>query len=1022
MKLHKLKLSAFGPFAGNESIDFSQLGENPLFLIDGPTGAGKSSLLHAVCYALYGETTDAERKELGIRCDNADPDVLTELKLEFSIRGQRYRIHRVPTQVRPARRGDGETEQKATAHLVRIADDGTEETLVPKKKTEADVHIRAILGLTTDQFRQVMVLPQGKFRELLLAKSDDRQEILSTLFQTEVYKRIEQLLKDKAGDIERQHRRFEESKTEALHEIHIADVDALLEAIAQSSTTLAERESAKAKADTFKRAEEAKLKAAEALQKRFEEQETKQTDLKTHQERKPEVDEARVRIQRAEKAAAIAPLWQTLQGLDQQIRVQDVETKAANSAVNQAKLEADEAVRSLQEMEKRYESRDELKATETRLAGYRKTLEGYESLKAAVQKANLAHQKALSRVEALDHEMASIDKTLEGQIEEIEVLGKQIGQKAECIELQIAAKRRLDTRVKLEAAAAYLATREKAVRVAQAALEEADRSYKQANTNADRLEMTWFTNQAAVLAQKLQLDQPCPVCGSSEHPHPAEFPEDIEKVNQDAVDQARRDASDCLNARYSSETQLTECVSAVQHQRKLITELESELGENATHTVDELTQAHRELEKRLQQICKSEQQLETVKANRKTEETKRIPLDTERTSLNKGMPELSAAKAAAENQLANAEKELPEAYRSLDALNRAILDTVQAIKKLETDYQGAQKRQAEASNAASAAQSNLKALNKQLQDLQTRRTTQSSLWQRVLSDSEFENQADFETSVLEETTTEELRTTVKGYDDKLRSLNSQLELIAQQLADQQPPDMASLEANHKASETAYQEAEKAWTEAQQAKALLNRTLAKIRSLETQQQAVQRQYEVVGKMAKAAGGRGDVRVSLERFVLGNLLDSVLSVASQRLHAMSRGQYRLVRQNEADQKRTMTAGLDLAIDDAYSGKTRPVATLSGGESFMASLALALALSDVVQQRSGGIQLDTLFIDEGFGSLDQESLQLAINTLVELQSSGRTIGIISHVSELKEQMPLRIDVSSSRAGSTVRMSCLP
>ena len=229
--------------------------------------------------------------------------------------------------------------------------------------------------------------------------------------------------------------------------------------------------------------------------------------------------------------------------------------------------------------------------------------------------------------------------------------------------------------------------------------------------------------------------------------------------------------------------------------------------------------------------------------------------------------------------------------------------------------------------------------------------------------------------------------------------------------------MSASNNNQEAADTALKAAEDALTEANNHKAMLERTQKKVEQLNQLQSTVKRQFEVVGKMAKAASGKGEVRVSLERFVLGNLLDSVLSIASKRLHLMSKGQYRLVRQDETGQKRNTTAGLDLAIDDAYSGKSRPVATLSGGESFMASLALALALSDVVQQRSGGIQLDTLFVDEGFGSLDQESLQLAINTLVELQSSGRTIGIISHVSELKEQMPQRIDVMSTRTGSTVK-----
>lgn len=196
MKLHSLEIQAFGPFSNKETIEFSALGENALFLIDGPTGAGKSSILHAICYALYGETTDSDRKELGLRCDHAEADVLTELTLEFSIRDDKYRITRVPNQMRPSKRGEGEAEQKPTAHLRRVFDDSEEETIVAKKTREADTKIEQIVGLTAEQFLQVMVLPQGKFRELLLAKSDDRQVILSTLFQTEIYKRIEQLLKD----------------------------------------------------------------------------------------------------------------------------------------------------------------------------------------------------------------------------------------------------------------------------------------------------------------------------------------------------------------------------------------------------------------------------------------------------------------------------------------------------------------------------------------------------------------------------------------------------------------------------------------------------------------------------------------------------------------------------------------------------------------------------------------------------------------------------------------------------------
>ena len=285
-------------------------------------------------------------------------------------------------------------------------------------------------------------------------------------------------------------------------------------------------------------------------------------------------------------------------------------------------------------------------------------------------------------------------------------------------------------------------------------------------------------------------------------------------------------------------------------------------------------------------------------------------------------------------------------------------------------------------------------------------------------DSDFVTQEDFASAQLVDEALEVLHENVGTYDDTVKALQAEIGLLQKQLKDKLPPDLKKLKNELEAVSEEFTLAEGLWTNANQQHTKLTHTQDKIKKIEEQQAKIKKQYEVVGTLSKAASGRGNVRVSLERFVLGNILDQVLGIASQRLYIMSKGQYRLIRQNEEDQKRNTTAGLDLAIDDAYTGKTRPVATLSGGESFMASLALALGLSDVVQERSGGIQLDTLFIDEGFGSLDQDSLQLAINTLIDLQSTGRTIGIISHVSELKEQMAQRIEVKGSRSGSTINM----
>lgn len=1017
MKLHQLDITAFGPFAGKEQINFADLGDNPLFLIDGPTGAGKSSILHAICYALYGETTDADRKDLGLRSDHAEPELLTELTLAFSIRDQHYRITREPTQMRPAKRGGGETEHKATAHLVRLLADGGEETLVARKKTDADAHIREIIGLSADQFRQVMVLPQGRFRELLLAKSDDRQEILSTLFQTEIYKRIEYILKDKAGDIERQYKAFEQSKEEALNDAQVRSWDDLIEAITHASQALQQQATAKDKAGEHKQSAAAKVKSAEDLQTRFAACSEKQRELEQHQARSAEVDAQRRQIERAEQAARISPTWQTLQSL-----VADITTK--HNAITQAKDEESQARNlladanaALEQAKSQYHQRDSLKAKETQLKGYREILSKYETIKAASAKADNARRNAATRNEQLHTQIHNNETALAKLVNEEQRLNQQVSQKAQLVSLQFEAKTRLDHRKKLAAANTALVQLNEVVNQAQHLLEQAQSAQQAAEKHADHLEMLWFSNQAAVLADKLQAGQPCKVCGSLEHPHPAVFESGAEDINQDAVNEARKTQAEQLSLRSAAEHRLADSQRDVANKHAEIKELEAGLGADAKKPLTEFQHAYDDLCKRLKAIGAFEQRLASNATEKQTQERTLTALRDEMKALDDKLPELISAQSQASSELKAAEHNLPQAYRSLQVLEQAITDTVTAISQIEKDLEVAQTAQQQAQSAHAAATSTVKAQEQELNNLQARERDQQALWQQALADSNFATQADFAAATLEATALEQLRKAVRGFDDRLQALEATLALMQAQLKDQQPPQMDALQQNLQAAEHAFKAAEASWTEAYRHQAMLERTQHKIEQLEAQQSTVKKQFEVVGKMAKAAAGKGEVRVSLERFVLGNLLDSVLSIASQRLHVMSKGQYRLVRQDESSQKRTSTAGLDLAIDDAYSGKTRPVATLSGGESFMASLALALALSDVVQQRSGGIQLDTLFVDEGFGSLDQESLQLAIDTLVDLQASGRTIGIISHVSELKEQMPQRIDVISTRTGSTVK-----
>ena len=1016
MKLHNLTIQAFGPFAETETIDFSELGDNPLFLIDGPTGAGKSSILHAICYALYGETTDEARKDVGVRCDNAANNLLTELSLEFSIRSQHYRISLIPTQMRQNKRGDGQTEQKAAAHLRKVLDDGSEETLVAKKKKDADEQIKQIIGLSAEQFRQVMVLPQGKFRELLLAKSDARQAILSTLFQTEIYKRIEQLLKDKAANIEREYKRFKEQIDEALSEVFQESSDSLKQSIADALTTKTELEQHKVIAAEKRQLSYTQLKSAIELEQAFKAKEQKQQDLTLHLSTQEQYQEHTKQIARAQSAIKIAPIWQVSKQLNADAISNNQQLQLSQSKHTQATEQLGQLHSQLQQAQLQSAGRDQLVNQYNQLQTYTKVLAEFSIVEANAKQTQIAEQQAQQEHETFVKKLTEFKERSKKGEALITNLQHQVVNKANMQISQNTKRNQLTLAQQLVANEQAIAKQQQQVQVFEQVLQTAIQALNTAKGSADKIEMLWHSNQAAVLAKTLEQDAPCPVCGSVEHPTPAIISAQMQGITKQSVEQARFEQQTTLNQQINADKELLQAQEVLNQYLQQNSKLKVELGDLASVSVEALQQQLSTLTAELNEVLKAEQQIVPAQEKLTLMQQQIDPLEQRINELTHKLPSLSSAVGEAKAKLDSAINSLPAQYRDLSVLNNELAQVQQSIKQLDDNLQKAQNSYQQQQNIISAAQATVEQLTKSQTELSTRLTEQQHLWQQALEDSEFKNSDDFEHALITQSALDVLIAQIKNFEQRRDELNSQLTLLSEQLKDKKSPNLEALQIQHTADESAFKQIEQQWASAQTQLSRLTDTQNKITRIETEQVENKKQYEVIGTLASAAGGRGKVRVSLERFVLGDLLDSVLAIASKRLHIMSKGQYRLVRQDEGLQKKNVTAGLDLAIDDAYTGKTRPVATLSGGESFIASLALALGLSDVVQQRSGGIQLDTLFIDEGFGSLDQESLQLAIETLMDLQASGRTIGIISHVSELKEQMALRIDVKSARSGSTI------
>lgn len=1008
MKPIKLTMQAFGPFAQTETIEFDKLGTNPLFLINGPTGSGKTSILDAICFALYGETTGNERQGIQMRCDMAAPTLLTEVTLEFSLHGKSYRVIRSPEQEAPKARGEGMTVRKHTAALYEITD---EEKLITSKTTQVKTEVTNIIGLNETQFRQVMVLPQGKFRELLLATSKEREEIFGQLFQTDIYKKIEYALKDKASAISKAKDEFDNQIRGALQVAGVsseAELTEQREALsAQFETVQKQEQESLAQLNAVK----TELQKAEALSNEFKKREHAEIALKQHLEKSDAASSRQLQLDNAKKASKVELPYVTLQNASKQ--TQELEQKVAK--LSQDLTVANDAVKS---KEGALQTAKEQAAQLPKLTEQQYQLEGMKGKlveKSELEKAINAGLTQKSEFEVtLNKYIALKEKlTLEAQqgqksLDQARVNVASIGS----VEVEIKQQQRLMQDLqKLTGLNQELAKLDALTPSKQASVDQAKARYVELQRSADTLELSWHNAQAAVLAQRLQTGEMCPVCGSVEHPQPAQFVG--EEVTKEQVQRARNTEREGQVVLNQLNNQLEQHNIAVGQYKQQIEQLSVELGHNASMDLSALQASMQQLNERLQQLSsinlvQLEQSVNELNQRCVTGEGKINDL------LNQMAANESTIKVNQE-QLAKLSASLDAKYSSLEVLEQDIVAIQKQIMDLNTSLDTAQNHLQQAvlakTNIESQLTTNQQWLNEALERLNTAKTD----WAQALQASAFEDEAQFLACKVDEAEMQVWQQEIDAFKQTQIKLEQTLTDLSSTLKDLALPDLEGLNVKLNSTQQSYVEARNQLDSTRSLFERLEKVRNDIATLHDKNTKLEDEYKVFGTLYDVASGKTGSRISLHRFVLGVLLDDVLIQASQRLSLMSKGRYILARKTEGF-KGAAGRGLDLVVEDSYTGKTRDVATLSGGESFMAALALALGLSDVVQSYSGGIRLDTLFIDEGFGSLDPESLDLAIQTLVDLQQTGRMIGVISHVSELKEQMAQRIDVEPSRLGSTV------
>ena len=1045
MKLHRLELEGFGPFLDEQVVDFDAFAADGIFLITGRTGAGKSSVLDGVCYALYGGVPRYDGAERRLRSDHCAPEDPTRVTLEFSAEGERWRVTRSPEFERPKRRGGGTTKEPHRALLEVRTPAGWEG--VAARPVDVATRLDEILGLSQQQFLQVILLAQNRFARFLLAKNDERLTLLRTLFGTRSFEQYAAQLDDRrkraqerlaaegvevatlldeaerlAAELEsapsvtsssndggpdavaagaattagHDVRAIAAAGAETRDEVASAAVNARSEAAADSGgpapapATVSDRvarvvravERADYRVDSRARerdAADALLDGALAAER----------DARTLHDR--QLDRARVRAQlaaleadgdriaavRAEAAAAAAA--ETLRpALEAERRAgADLAAAAAreNGAVEAAREIGEEPTGDPGALGRRDdELTAEIARGEVALAA-----------EAALEAADTDEQKANARIAALQSEC---DTLVEGRAELPELL-QTLETRASALagaatRREAAQARREETRSRLDAARQAERLLDRRERADMAALLRGE-DMRNATDAWTSLLRRRLAGAAAELAHDLEDGQPCAVCGSTEHPRPAVGENTPVSEEQIASAEERKDAAVEQDRLASDAARIARDEYALASARAG--------GESVETLVGRLTDA----EEALASARADEAEYESVQIER----TRVTELDAAIAA----RIESVTADLAARRQDAALARQHAASLRDDVAAARGAFPSVAA-------------RQADLAARRDAVRALVRARHDLALAAEAHRDAATSL-DGLVADSPFDSPTAAVAALLPASDRRRLDTSVAEHEAALSSARQrllELELLLVDSGDE-PLDLAPFAAAVAGARESVQAAAAAHAAARALADRLRGLAHRVDEAHAAAATLADEYAVIARLADTLAGRAPNtrRMTLETFVLAAELEEIVAAANLRLEQMSSGRYRL-QHTDALAARGAASGLGLEVMDAFTGQCRPPHSLSGGETFLTSLALALGLAEVVTARAGGLRLDTLFIDEGFGSLDDDTLDLAMRTLDELRQGGRTVGVISHVASMKDQLPAQLRVVATPRGPSV------
>ncbi|TCD31977.1 AAA family ATPase [Bacillus wiedmannii] len=1020
MRPIQLIMTAFGPYKQKEVIDFNDLGDHRIFAISGNTGAGKTTIFDAICYVLYGEASGEERSDTSmLRSQFADDNMYTSVELTFQLKGKRYEIKR---QLGHKKQGN----KTITGHAVELYEVIDEEKVPAVDRfhvTDVNKKVEDLIGLSKHQFSQIVMLPQGEFRKLLTSETENKEEILRRIFKTDRYKLMRELLDQKRKqwkDVLQEKQKERELHFRNVFKLPIRD-GALLETLVEQEhvnthqvVEALEQETAVYKAEVEQlqveqdvqtkqlKDAETRFHAAKSVNEKFIDLQQKNEKYNTLQENRTVIEVKEKSFKRGEQAKRLLPFeqWheeamqneQKAESLLKQI-IAKKENIMSNFELAQGKYEA---------VKNKEPEREDAKKLVQRL-------EELQSIIASLAEKQLNLQNAEIQIGKLKESMQNLDRQLEEHTNQKQLMSSELQQLEQALEQYVAKVEEL-TNMREDAKVlkqAYDVWQEK-----QKFEKEKEAAYNkmQLAVNAyENMERRWLSEQAGILALHLHDGESCPVCGSTNHPKKA-------TEQSDVIDEKElNDLREKKNVAEKLHVQLEEKWNFYHLQYEQVIEEVKKRGyrsKELVETYSALVQKGKQLAIEVNTLKASEETRKQTAVNIKSVEGKVDALQKQKREVETEQHRTEMECMQLRTSYEHDKKNIPESLQTVQAWKVQFDQAMHELKLMEDEWRKVQEAYQHWQNENIRIQAEQEGASNQFESAKLKKEETFARFMKELEQSGFTAQITYKEAKLSDTEMDMLQKEIQSYYSSLEVLAKQIEELHAELKDKEYMDITALGEHIKDLEINLDIIKEKRQRAQNAVTYIFDLHENIRRIDEQIHEEEKAFQELVDLYEVMKGDNESRISFERYILIEYLEQIVQIANERLRKLSNGQFYLKR-SERVEKRNRQSGLGLDVYDAYTGQTRDVKTLSGGEKFNASLCLALGMADVIQAYEGGISIETMFIDEGFGSLDEESLTKAVDALIDLQKSGRFIGVISHVQELKNAMPAVLEVTKQKDG---------